>query len=163
LKPVESPGSQCRQNKKHPHFRQCDDRWRNDKLGSSSTICKVGCLITSISMALNGNGKRINGNIPDPKNFNQFLMKNNGYQGNNFLWYSIGSLGVRYVGQLRDIASIRKAVCENKIVTMNVDKGAHWVLAIGVNSNGSFEILDPSRPRSSLPASEVLRAGVYDP
>ena len=35
------------------------------------------------------------------------------------------------------------------------------VLAVGVNSNGSFQILDPGRTRSVVPANEVLRAGIY--
>jgi hypothetical protein len=160
LAPVQS-GSNCRP-RNYPLFKQCDGRWGSDKLGSSSTICKVGCLISSVAMALNGLGKKINGAAPTPKNFNQFLMANRGYQGNLFIWGSVSRFGLSYQGQPTDKNAIKNAVCAGKIVSLNIDGGGHWVLAIGVNSNGSFEILDPGRTRSSVPAAQVLRAGIYN-
>jgi hypothetical protein len=42
-------------------YKQCDPRWGNDPLGiSSETICKSGCLISSVSMALSGVGQVFN-------------------------------------------------------------------------------------------------------
>lgn len=53
-------------SRNYPVFKQCDDQWGNDKLGtSSSTICQSGCLISSIAMALTGCGKKYN-----PKSLN---------------------------------------------------------------------------------------------
>eukprot|EP01080_Neovahlkampfia_damariscottae_P009716 gene9716-1921_t len=155
-------GSQCRQGRNYPLYKQCDRRWGNDKLGSSSTVCKVGCLITSVAMALKGLGKKINGATATPKNFNAFLRANRGYQGNLFIWGSVARFGLKYQGQIRDIAGIKRAVCAKKIVSLNIDRGGHWVLAVGVNSNGSFQILDPGRTRSTVPANQVLRAGIYN-
>jgi hypothetical protein len=159
LEPVQS-GGQCRP-REYPLFKQCDSRWGSDKLGSSSTVCKVGCLITSVAMALNGLGKRIDGNIPDPKNFNQFLMTNGGYQGNLFLWYSVSKFGFQFVGMPTDVNVIKKYVCDKYVVSINIDRGGHWVLAIGINADGSFQILDPGFNRNVVPANEVLRAGIY--
>eukprot|EP01080_Neovahlkampfia_damariscottae_P009715 gene9715-1920_t len=154
--------TQCRPTRNYPLYKQCDGRWGNDKLGSSSTVCKVGCLITSVAMALNGLGKRIDGQIVTPKNFNHFLNTNRGYQGNLFIWGSVTRFGLRYQGQINDVEGIKAAVCAKKIVSLNIDRGGHWVLAVGVNSNGSFQILDPGRTRSTVSPHEVVRAGIYN-
>lgn len=48
-------------SRNYPVFKQCDDQWANDKLGTSTnTICESGCLISSIAMALAGCGKKYN-------------------------------------------------------------------------------------------------------
>lgn len=151
----------CRQ-RNYPLYKQCDGRWGSDKLGSSSTICKVGCLITSVAMAMNGLGKQINGQNVTPKNFNQFLMNNGGYSGNLFIWGSVTRFGLRYLGQPTSIETIKNHICNNQIVALNIDRGGHWVLANGVNNDGSISILDPGPNRSSVKPGEVLRAGIYN-
>ena len=46
----------------YPEFTQCDERWGDYILGSGpSTICDIGCLISSVSMFLNKYGVVING------------------------------------------------------------------------------------------------------
>ena len=51
----------------YPQFSQCDDRWRYDKLGTSSkTLCQAGCLMTSVAMILNDCGKTVDGKDVDP-------------------------------------------------------------------------------------------------
>jgi len=151
----------CRQ-RAYPLFKQCDGRWGADRLGSSSTICAVGCLITTVAMAMNGLGKRIDGQVVTPKNFNQFLLRNGGYSGNLFIWGSVSRYGFRYLGQPTAIATIKTHICANKIVALNIDRGGHWVLAIGVNADGNIAILDPSPNRSFVRPAEVLRAGIYE-
>ena len=42
----------------YPLYKQCDSKWGNEHLGTSqNTICKAGCLMSSIAMALAGCGK----------------------------------------------------------------------------------------------------------
>src|SRR3990167_4289328 len=77
---------QCKIAKNFPLYNQCDSRWGSDVLGSSSTICKVGCLMSSLASALAGIGKGIKGQTPNPQNLNAFLKANGGYQGNLFVW-----------------------------------------------------------------------------
>jgi len=77
-------------------------------------------------MALKGLGKKINGQDATPKNFNHFLNTNGGYQGNLYIWGSVARYGLRYQGQIRDISGIKAAVCANKIVSLNIDRGGHW-------------------------------------
>ena len=50
----------------------------------TTTICKVGCLMSSTSMALAGNSILIDGKIPaNPGTVNTWLKDNNGYDSTN--------------------------------------------------------------------------------
>ncbi|ETO13815.1 hypothetical protein RFI_23552 [Reticulomyxa filosa] len=76
-------------NRTYTYYAQCDKAWANDVMGQDNdTICQVGCLMTSVSMALHS------WNIPIPLNaeqtafvestpatLNQWLQANNGYVG----------------------------------------------------------------------------------
>lgn len=45
----------------YPTYKQCDPRWANTMIGTSSqTICQAGCQISSVAMALSGIGKIYN-------------------------------------------------------------------------------------------------------
>jgi len=150
----------CRQNRNYPLYKQCDSRWGADKLGRDSTICKVGCLISAVAMAMKGLNKKINGNDVTPRVMNTFLNNNGGYSGNLFIWGSIARFGFKYLGQPTALQTIKNHICNNNIVLLNIDRGGHWVLATGVNGNAII-INDPGRTRTSVPGGEVLRAGVY--
>jgi hypothetical protein len=68
-------------------YKQCDPRWANDRMGTSSeTICAVGCLLSSVAMATYSCGCIYN----SPASLNHWLSLNGGYvNGDNFLWGSI--------------------------------------------------------------------------
>lgn len=59
---------------------------KGNHLGSSSTICKVGCLMSSVSMAMAGLGKQIDGHSVTPAVLNSFLKAHGGYSGNSYMW-----------------------------------------------------------------------------
>jgi hypothetical protein len=75
----------------YPLYKQCDSRWGSHELGTSSnTICKAGCLMSSVSMALAGCGKSYN-----PDTLNTWLKGHGGYvSGDLFVWGSVKSLGL---------------------------------------------------------------------
>ena len=150
----------CTINRSHPLYKQCDPAWGNDALGSSSTICKVGCLMSSVSMALASAGKTINGQQSNPKTLNAFLKSNGGYSGNLFIWGSVGRFGVTYEGQPSDKTAIRNAICANKVVILNVNNGGHWVLATGFNGD-TFNVNDPGYTRSTYGLNDFGVAGIY--
>lgn len=59
----------------YPVFRQCDSKWANDRIGTSSnTICQSGALISSVSMGLAGLGQNMN-----PHTLNIWLKAHKGY------------------------------------------------------------------------------------
>lgn len=145
----------------YPTFKQCDAKWRDKSLGTS-TICSIGCLMSSVSMALNGLGKTINGQTSNPETLNAYLKSNGGYQGNLFVWGSVSKLGLKYQGKFSNKSEIASHVCANKVVILNVKNGGHWVLATGVSGDRStFYVNDPGANRDTFPASEVVQAAVY--
>lgn len=81
----------------YPMYKQCDSRWGSERLGThpTNTICSAGCLLSSVSMALNGTG----GITYNPSTLNTWLNANKGYvQQDLFVWAAINPLGVKFVG-----------------------------------------------------------------
>lgn len=111
-------------------------------------------------MALNGLGKKINGQDSNPKTLNAFLLANGGYYGNLFVWGAVSRFGLTYLGQPSNKQEIKNYVCQNYVVILNVNNGGHWVLATGVNGD-TFTVNDPGFSRTTYSASEVGVAGVY--
>jgi hypothetical protein len=111
----------------YPMYKQCDDQWRKEQLGTSSnTICSAGCLMSSAAMALKGIGKNYN-----PSTLNTWLKANGGYvSGDLFVWASINPLGVTFKGKVTR-SQIKGNLDVDNIVILNVHNGAHWVLATG--------------------------------
>ena len=107
-------------------FFKGDSTWKDDVLGSDSTICKVGCLMSSVSMALKGRGKTVNGQSSNPRVLNNYLRANSGYYGNLFIWGAVAKFGFSYVGIITDINQIKSYICQNKVVILNVKNGNHW-------------------------------------
>ena len=150
----------CSINRNSPVYKQCDSSWGGNSLGSSSTICKVGCLMTSVSSALASLGKTINGQTSTPATLNAWLKSNGGYSGNLFSWGSVSRLGLTYESKYSDQNTIRNAICANKVVILNVKYGGHWVLATGY-SDSTYYVMDPGYTKSSYPAAEVTQAAVF--
>jgi hypothetical protein len=140
-----------------PLYKQCDGRWANDVI-STKTVCQVGCLMSSISMALAGKGQTIEGALANPGSFNRWLKANGGYQGNSYVWSTVHWFGLNFKGYFSDVTSYANQ--PRTVVVLNVNNGGHWVLATGY-ANGAFSVLDPGYNRSSYSRGEVVDAGVY--
>lgn len=142
----------------YPMYKQCDDRWRNEQLGTSpNTICSAGCLMSSASMALKGIGVDHN-----PSTLNAWLTANGGYvSGDLFVWASINKFGVQFQGKTSR-SQIKSNLDRNNIVILNVHNGAHWVLATGYDNDNIF-INDPnySTPFYTLDQIVEGQVGVY--
>lgn len=150
----------CKISRSAPLYKQCDAAWGGNKLGSTSTICKVGCAMCSVASGLASLGKTINGQTSTCATLNSYLLNNGGYQGNLLIWSVVNRLGVVYEGQQSSVSAIKDAVCQNKIVILNVNQGGHWVLATGVEGS-TFYVNDSGYARTTYPANEVVRASIY--
>lgn len=135
----------------YPMYKQCDSKWGSEQLGTSSnTICKAGCLMSSVSMALSGCGKNYN-----PGTLNTWLKGHGGYvSGDLFVWGSVGPLGLTYVGKVAN-SNIASALSNNEIVILNVHNGAHWVLATSM-SGSTISVNDPGYSTTSYTLSEIV-------
>ena len=149
----------CTVGRNSPRYNQCDDRW-GSLVMETKTICRVGCLMSSVASALASLGKTINGKTVDPGNLHQFLKWYNGYQGNLFVWGSVKGFGLKYEGQPSSGSEIRAAICAKKVVILNVNNGGHWVLATGY-SGSSYQVVDSGYSRTSYGFGEVEVAGVF--
>jgi len=115
----------------YPLFNQCDAKWANERLGNSTTtICKGGDLISAVAMGLSGIGANQN-----PSTLNEWLATHKGFDSkHNFVWASVNPLGTVYEGQVGN-SILRLNLDVGYVVIINVDKGAHWVLATGYSGN----------------------------
>ena len=142
----------------YPMYKQCDSRWGNERLGTSSTtICGAGCLMSSVAMALAGIGKSYN-----PSSLNNWLKGHGGYvSGDNFVWGSVKPIGLSYVGKVSN-ANIASNLAANHIVILNVHGGHHWVLATSM-SGSTIHVNDPGYSTSSYTLSEIVanNSGLY--
>ena len=118
----------------YPLYNQCDAKWANERLGSSNiTICKGGDLISAVAMGLSGIGVNQN-----PSTLNKWLAANKGYDTKHqYVWASVNPLGVSYSGQVGN-SILRINLDVGYLVIINVEKGAHWVLATGYSGNTIF-------------------------
>lgn len=147
--------SSCRS---YPLYKQCDSKWGSEQLGTSAnTICKAGCLMSSVSMALSGIGKNYN-----PGSLNTWLKGHGGYvSGDLFVWGSVNSLGLSYVGKVAN-NNIQASLNAGEVVILNVHQGAHWVLATSM-SGSTINVNDPGFNTASYTLSEIVagNSGLY--
>eukprot|EP01111_Echinosteliopsis_oligospora_P006974 TRINITY_DN21480_c0_g1_i1.p1 TRINITY_DN21480_c0_g1~~TRINITY_DN21480_c0_g1_i1.p1 ORF type:complete len:197 (-),score=40.17 TRINITY_DN21480_c0_g1_i1:72-662(-) len=140
----------------YPLFKQCNTSWGSINIGTSknTTICQVGCLMSSVSMALNGKGITINGDIADPETLNTWLVANNGYSDTDMLQESVVAgidehliqwVGAAYNNTAFSPSDIKQMLNDQTtIVILNVLQGHHFVLTVGYDDGETnFYVNDP--------------------
>ncbi|KAF0973720.1 hypothetical protein FDP41_007107 [Naegleria fowleri] len=154
-KSLKLKGGACYQQYDYPLYKQCGQSWSSDII-YTDTICKSGCLLTSMTMALDGRGLA----SFNPGQFLSWLKSNGGLSGNLFVWGSVRPFGLSYNGKVSSTSSIVSNICNDNVVFLNVRNGGHWVLATGYDGY-SFTVNDPGYSRSSYSPSEVTQAAIY--
>ena len=142
-----------------PHYNQCDPKWKDEKLGTSTnTICQVGALVSAAAIGLSGIGANQN-----PSTLNAWLKNNKGYVNkDDFVWASINSFGLTFEGKIPN-SLLRLNLDVGYLVMINVNKGAHWVLATGYSGNTIFVVDSLYLNVKSYDISAVVsgNSGVY--
>jgi hypothetical protein len=145
-------------SRNYPLYKQCDNAWRNEQLGTSSnTICSAGCLMSSTAMALAGTGHSFN-----PSTLNAWLKTHGGYvSGDLMVWGAINSLGLTFKGKVAN-SQIKANLDKGNVVICNVHNGGHWVLATGY-SGDNIMVNDPGYPTTSYALSQIVdgQNGIY--
>ena len=115
----------------YPLYNQCDSKWAKERIGTSThTICEAGDIISAVAMGMTGIGQ-----TQTPSTLNTWLKSNKGYDSQNvFVWKSVSPFGLSYEGQVSN-ALLKLNLDVGYLVIINVDKGAHWVLATGYSGN----------------------------
>lgn len=142
----------------YPMYKQCDPQWGSHQIGTSSkTICQVGCLMSSVAMALAGTGHSYN-----PGTLNTWLTHHGGYvSGDAFVWASVNSIGLTYEGKVSN-SQIKAELDKGRVVILNVHNGGHWVLAHGY-SGDNILVNDPGFSTTSYSLSQIVNGntGIY--
>lgn len=141
----------------YANWKQGDPTWGSIRLGSSShTIRSAGCLVTSISMLIAKSGVPtvLMGDF-NPGTFVQFLNKNGGFIGANFVWAStskvapsfkhMGSVPLSGQSRAQKLSKIKEKVDEGAYVVVEVKgpTGQHWVAVDSVSGNDVI-MMDPA-------------------
>lgn len=115
----------------YPLFKQCDPRWSNQQIGTSSnTICKSGDSLTSLCMALVGINRNFN-----PSTLNNWLKQHNCYvNGDQIIWGCVLPEILRFRGKLPN-SKVKQSLDGGDIVIITVHNGSHKCLAHGYSSS----------------------------
>lgn len=150
---------------------QNDDQWKDTPLGASgeSTIGKWGCLLTSVTMMLNGIGYN-----ETPVTVNDKMKKVGGFQGSLFipsmLPYVWGNVVYRDMQDCESspapISYIDAAIAAGKPVILQVDWNkqagiqTHFVL-VKEKKGDDYVIYDPYKYSGDAPDKDVLLTTRY--
>lgn len=107
-------------------WKQCDSRWGGMRIASSgSTICQVGCLITSVSIQIARSGTTLTVSDFNPGVF----MQHAGFSGAGLNWNSWFSVAPNFklINDYKDYGS--KAEKANKIKSY-IDQGYYVIAAV---------------------------------
>lgn len=172
LHDVEAPTNVNASNKNYVLYKQCDARWKNERLGTSSsnTICSAGCAMSSLTMALASYGVKLNGAAVTPSTLNSWLTGHGGYvSGDLLVWAAANQLGgPKYQNYYKGYGSmsvdaLNAAASRGQPVIVNVHNGGHWVLVTGPAAAGSrtFPVNDPGYNAGTYQYSEMGNFVVY--
>ena len=131
----------------YPVFNQGDYRWASDLI-DTETVGAVGCLMSSISAALNGHGIAINvGGVLDanPGTLNAWLKTHDGYSENDLIESAVPALSPGHIAwneswSMHHAADLSlpavRALLDTgtHAVIANVLKGRHFVLVVGTSA-----------------------------
>jgi hypothetical protein len=149
---------------------QNDDKWKNTKLGNSSeTIGGWGCLLTSVTMMLNGIGYS-----ETPETVNEKMKKAGGFQGAFFIpsvlpfvWPNCAYRDMQPCeSSPAPISQIDAAVAQGKPVILQVDWNkqagiqTHFVL-VKEKKGDDYVLYDPYKYGGDGPNKEVLLTTRY--
>jgi hypothetical protein len=133
---------------KYPLFKQCDPRWGKDVI-VSTTVCAVGCLMSSTAMAIGGKSISVGGLAANPGTLNSWLKTNGGYtNGNDLIESVVPKVNPKHISWPGDamhptnnlpMSTIVQYLKQGRPVIANVDHGHHFVLVTGWEGSEASE------------------------
>lgn len=147
------------------NWRQAGQSWSNIKIGNTnSTLCQIGCLVTSISILIEKSGCNTTISPFNPGTFLEALNKNNAFDGSGNLQYAgvtravpnfsyVGNVNLRGKSRTEKLALITQYFNQGYYLAIEV-KGAtpgnqHWVAITGISGNNVI-IVDPASDGTDL-------------
>jgi len=150
---------------------QWDSRWANVKMNDKTgeTLGNYGCLETVVAMIARANGKDVT-----PADVDKWIDTNGGYSdegsympANTWTGFLNNVLGKNGSINTIDTTNIRQNIDSGTPVVLHINSSinptdGHYVLAVGVDSNGNYICADPNGGKESVVlVSDVWGARVY--
>jgi len=158
-------------------FKQCDPRWGNDMMGIDgpghrATVCREGCAMSSLSMALNGLGIKISGASADPGSFNKWLLANAGYlclggDCDNLVLDAVERLTpkLKFISEVekQSVAVIEQGITSGEFVYIaHVHNKGHFVILTGLTADHKgFQVNDPFYNTTIYPYANISDIILY--
>ena len=160
------------------NWRQGDPSWANVRIGNtSSTVGRIGCLVTSISILIEKSGVNTTISPFNPGTFVEALNKNGGFDSGGNLQYAavskavpgfsyVGNVNLRGKSRSEKLALISQYFSQGYYVTAEV-KGAtpgnqHWVAVTGLDSVNVM-MVDPASSQTIMwNAYEVSKTSQFN-
>lgn len=147
------------------NWRQGDPTWSNVRIGNtSSTVGRIGCLVTSIAILIEKSGVNTTISPFNPGTFVEALNKNGGFDSGGNLQYAavskavpgfsyVGNVNLRGKSRSEKLATISQYFSQGYFITAEV-KGAtqgsqHWVAVTGVDSVNVM-MVDPASDQTIM-------------
>lgn len=147
------------------NWQQGDPSWANVRIGNtSSTVGRIGCLVTSIAILIEKSGVNTTISPFNPGTFVEALNKNGGFDGYGNLQYAavnkavpgfeyVGNVNLREKSRSEKLATISQYFSQGYYITAEV-KGAtqgsqHWVAITGVDSVNVM-MVDPASSQTIM-------------
>lgn len=141
------------------NWRQCDSRWANISIGSS-TVCRIGCTTTAISYIIAKSATQLAVSEINP---GVYASEKSGYLGSLINWtFSKIAPKMHVLGEKKDINKSNYVEKISSIINTPIDGkqafvlveasdggGTHWV-AVDHVENGTVYVLDPSASQEGL-------------
>ena len=160
------------------NWRQGDPSWANVRIGNtSSTVGRIGCLVTSIAILIEKSGVNTTISPFNPGTFVEALNKNGGFDGSGNLQYAAVNKavpGFKYVGNVNlrgktrseKLALIVSYFSQGYYITAEV-KGAtpgnqHWVAVTGVDTVNVMMVDPASNQTIMWNAYEVSKTSQFN-
>ena len=173
----------------YPLYRQCDPSWATDKMGLANcsvstcpgasfgrdTVCREGCAMSCISMALATYDYSVSAKPADPGSLNSWLVDNNGYSCvdgncNNLNLPQVEKVDVygriKYIGEIFPPVLTKSYILDalegGLVVLGHVRNRTHFVLLNGsVDSGNTYTVIDPYYNSTSYSYDEISDVIVY--
>ena len=160
------------------NWRQGDPSWANVRIGNtSSTVGRIGCLVTSIAILIEKSGVNTTISPFNPGTFVEALNKNGGFDGSGNLQYAavnkavpgfkyVGNVNLRGKSRSEKLALIQQYFSQGYYITAEV-KGAtpgnqHWVAVTGIDSVNVM-MVDPASSQTIMwNAYEVSKTSQFN-
>ena len=160
------------------NWRQGDPSWANVRIGNtSSTVGRIGCLVTSIAILIEKSGVNTTISPFNPGTFVEALNKNGGFDESGNLQYAavnkavpgfkyVGNVNLRGKSRSEKLALIQQYFSQGYYITAEV-KGAtpgnqHWVAVTGIDSVNVM-MVDPASSQTIMwNAYEVSKTSQFN-